>query len=213
MSGKDQIFGRLLKLKSPNRDVVTMDAAATVEVLANKFYIVDPTDTTKRMRFDASGITTATDRTQTLPDANVGASGAGLKRNVLSGAANLTLTAALSGSIILVDGATQAYTLPAVAAVDIGTYFDFLWTVASTTVTITAQAGDILTGGVHAASTTAGGNDAFSADATDDLIITFNGTTQGGAIGSELRVTAISATRWYVQGAPIGSGTLISNFT
>lgn len=213
MSGRDQIFGKLLKLKVPNRDTVTMDPIATVEVLADKFYIVDPTDTSKRMRFDASGITTATDRTETLPDYNVGVGGAGTRRNVLSGEASLALTDAMSGSLILMDDATQAFVLPALTAANIGIFYDFESTVAATTTTITAGAADLLTGGLAGQSTTAGGADFFAPDVSDDLVITLNGTTTGGAIGTRIRLEGISATRWLVSGYTNGSGTLLTPFS
>ena len=137
-----------------------------------------------------------------------------LDRNVKSSGAALALTAADSGAYVRFDTATSAVTLPALATAEIGVYFDFLVVTTATAQTITAQAGDILTGGVSIMSTGAGvENDAFSADGSDDLIMTMNGTTQGGIIGSWVRFTAGSATRWDVQGGLIGSGTLVTPFS
>lgn len=147
--------------------------------------------------------------------ANIDASGATLKakKNVLASSGNTTMTAAMSGSVMLLDGAGTDYVLPAISASDIGMEFWFVVTVTATDQTITAGAADLLTGGVACSSTTAGGNDAFSPDVTDDLIITMNGTTQGGIIGSTWHLIAISATRWYCDGTTIGSGTLITPFS
>lgn len=139
---------------------------------------------------------------------------AGNKRQVLASSGNTTMTAAMSGSLMLVDGATTAYTLPAIGAGDVGMWFDFLVTVASTGATITAGAADILTGGIVIMSTNAGLEcDAFSADGVDDLVFTMNGTTKGGVVGSEVRYIAISATNWFVSGALIGSGTIVTPFS
>lgn len=136
------------------------------------------------------------------------------KRSVLASSGNTTMTSAMSGSVMLFDGAATDYALPAIGAGDVGMEFWFVTTVTSTDATITAGAADLLTGGVMCMSTAAGvENDAFSPDVTDDLIITMNGTTQGGIIGSTWHLIAISATRWYVDGTTIGSGTLITPFS
>ena len=143
-------------------------------------------------------------------------SGVRYKRSVLASSGNTTMTSAMSGSIMLLDGAGVDYTLPAIGAGDVGMEFWFVTTVTAdgTFQTITAGAADLLTGGVSIMSTTAGAeNDAFSPDVTDDLIITMNGTTQGGIIGSTLHLIAISATRWYVDGTLIGSGTIVTPFS
>lgn len=137
-----------------------------------------------------------------------------MKRNVLASSGNTTMTSAMSGSMMLIDGATTAYTLPAIGAGDVGMEFWFLVTTTSSAATITAGAADLLTGGVMCMSTGAGiENDAFSPDVSDDLIITMNGTTKGGIIGSTWHLIAISATRWYCDGTTIGSGTLETPFS
>lgn len=137
------------------------------------------------------------------------------KRNVLASSGNTTMTSAMSGSIMLIDGASTDYTLPAIGASDVGMYFLFYSTIISTgTQTITAQSGDLLTGGVTIADVGAAGTDFFAPDVSDDLIITLNGTTTGGvAVGSWCRLTAISATRWFVEGVFCGSGTLATPFS
>lgn len=137
------------------------------------------------------------------------------KRNVLASSGNTTMTTAMSGSVMLIDGASTDYALPAIGTGDVGVFFDFVSTIISTgTQTITAQAADLLTGGITIADVGAAGTDFFAPDVTDDLIITLNGTTTGGvAVGSWCRLTAISATRWFVEGVFCGSGTLATPFS
>lgn len=137
----------------------------------------------------------------------------GYRRLVLEGADNLTLTPAQSGAIIHC-GAAEDFVLPAITADNMGIWYEFVVTTTATSLTITADTGDLLTGGVSVMSTTAGAeNDAFSADGTDDLIITMNGTTQGGIIGSTVTLVAAGATQWLVTGNLIGSGTIVTPFS
>lgn len=137
------------------------------------------------------------------------------KRNVLASSGNTTMTSAMSGSVMLVDGAATDFVLPAIGTGDIGMYFDFVCTIIATDQTITAGAADLLTGSIVIASQSAGLEfDTFVPDVTDDLIITLNGTTSGGVtVGSWCRLTAISATRWFVEGVFVGSGTLVTPFS
>lgn len=136
------------------------------------------------------------------------------RRPIILGSSTVALTAAMSGALVVSDGASLAFTLPALSAAEKGIFFDFLVTTTVTAVTVTAQAGDLLTGGVSIMSTGAGvENDAFSADGTDDLIFTMNGTTKGGIIGSAFSFTAVSATAWGVSGNLIGSGTTVTPFS
>jgi len=136
------------------------------------------------------------------------------KRNVLASSGNTTMTSAMSGSVMLLDAAATDFTLPAIGAGDVGMYFDFVSTIIATDQTITAGAADLLTGSIAIINAGATGSDTFSPDVTDDLVITLNGTTTGGvAVGSWCRVTAISATRWFVEGVFNGSGTLATPFS
>ena len=138
------------------------------------------------------------------------------RRRVLTGASVLTLTADMSGSLISC-GAAEDFVLPALTALNTGEHaiwYDFVVKTTATSLTVTAAAGDLLHGGVMIMSTSAGvENDAFSADGSDDLIMTLNGTTQGGIIGSTFRFVAESATSWLVTGQLIGSGTLVTPFS
>lgn len=122
------------------------------------------------------------------------------KKSVLASSGNTTMTAAMSGSVMLLDGAATDYTLPAIGAGDVGMEFWFVATIIATDQTITAGAADLLTGSITVVDTSAD-VDVFVPDVTDDLIITLNGTTTGGkTVGSWCHLVAISATRWWVEG-------------
>jgi len=122
------------------------------------------------------------------------------KRSVLASSGNTTMTSAMSGSVMLLDGAATDYLLPAVGAGDIGMEFWFVATIIATDQTITAASGDLLTGSIEVVDTAAD-TDVFVPDVSDDLIITLNGTTTGGkTVGSWCHLVAISATRWWVEG-------------
>jgi len=122
------------------------------------------------------------------------------KRSVLASSGNTTMTSAMSGSVMLLDGAGTDYTLPAIGAGDVGMEFWFVATIIATDQTITAGSGDLLTGSIEVVDTAAD-TDVFVPDVTDDLIITLNGTTTGGkTVGSWCHLVANSATRWWVEG-------------
>lgn len=136
------------------------------------------------------------------------------KANVLASSGNTTMTSAMTGSVMLLDGAATDYVLPAIGTGDVGMTFLFVATIISTSQTITAGAADLLTGSIAIIDAGAVGSDTFSPDVTDDLVISLNGTTTGGvAVGSWVQVTAISATRWFVNGVFNGSGTLATPFS
>jgi hypothetical protein len=133
--------------------------------------------------------------------------------NYLVGASNLTLAADDSGATLEV-GAGEDYVLPSINTTTPGIRYEFLVTTTATTLTITAAAGDLLEGGVTIMSTTAGlENDAFSANGTTDLVLSMNGTTQGGIVGSRVTYVSTSDGHWLVHGNLIGSGALVTPFS
>lgn len=134
----------------------------------------------------------------------------------LTGAGPTAVTAAMSGYQFNFNRAAGvAVTLPAVTASEVGVFYDFFFeTTATGDHTITAQAADLLIGGLNIQDfDTANTGTYFAADGSDDLIITMNGTTKGGKKGSWLRVTCSSATSWTVQGYLYGDGTLATPFS
>ena len=142
-----------------------------------------------------------------------------LRRKVINVGAATTLNISDSGALVVFNAAAGAVTLPAITTDpnELGTYFDFIITVSSTSAqSVTAAAADLLVGGVNLvdfdAVYTAPQGAFYEPDGTDDLIMSMNGTTTGGKIGSAFCFTAISATRWYVEGTVAGDGVLATPF-
>lgn len=132
----------------------------------------------------------------------------------------VVLTTAQSGRLILVDDAAGLdFTLPAIAAADVGTWFEFLVTVSITSnnFRVTAGAADLLNGGVLAidfdAAYTAPQAAFFEPDFSDDLVMTCNGGTTGGKKGTRIKFEAVSATQWFVTGTLVGDGVLATPFS
>lgn len=128
----------------------------------------------------------------------------------------IALTEAQSGRLLLGDDAAGLdFTLPALAATQIGTYYEILVTtsVTSNSLRFTAQAGDLLRGGVFIVDfNTANTGTYFTPDESDDLVFSMNGTTTGGKKGTRVRLTAITATGWFIDGLVFGDGTLATPF-
>ena len=136
----------------------------------------------------------------------------------------IVLTSAQSGRVLLMDDAAGLdFTLPALAAADIGTHFKFLLIVepTSNSYRITAASGDVLSGHVviFDKDVVEGSTEALlqvnQANGSSHLVITITGTddTQGSLIGGWLELTAISATGWFVQGSLVGDGALATIFS
>ena len=143
-----------------------------------------------------------------------GALARGLHRVVIQGVgATRTLLAKESGALCLFDRAAGVvYTLPTPVE---GMFFDFATTVTITTNaarTNTAIATEFLIGAVQLVISGAATTLAASANGTTIRIISSNGTTTGGVIGDQYRVTAISATQWEIRGLISASGILATPF-
>jgi hypothetical protein len=131
----------------------------------------------------------------------------------------VVLTTAQSGRFILVDDAAGLdFTLPAIATAGIGTFFEFFVTVSVTSnlFRVTAATGDLMVGSILLVDDTA----AYTAPQgivvkpnTTFLVMSMNGTTSGGKIGSHVKFTATSATQWCVTGNANGSGVLAGIFS
>lgn len=128
----------------------------------------------------------------------------------------IALTEAQSGRVILLDDAAGLdFTLPAVAAAQVGTWYRFLVTVTITSnnLRVTAASGDLLRGGVTVMDfDTANTATYFTPDESDDLIYTANGSTKGGKKGTVVEFVAIHATGWFVSGLTYGDGSLATPF-
>ena len=119
----------------------------------------------------------------------------------------------------IVNGHTNGLDLwlPSVSKSDAGLWLGVRCGVASggASIIITAASGDLLVG--HAFITKA--TDAvanrvyFAADGSDDLILTLNGTTTGGLIGSQAVMQVNKDGYWLVLADLTGSGTLATPFS
>lgn len=133
------------------------------------------------------------------------------KKKIISGlGATKTLDVLDTGSTVLLDRAAGiVVTLPTAQP---GVTFDF---VATTSVTsnnykvITGAATELLIGEVISDDTDSSDAVAiFPANGSTHIAVTMNGTTTGGLIGTHLRFTCLSATKWLVEGVNKGSGTV-----
>lgn len=141
------------------------------------------------------------------------------RRQVLTGAQ--TLTTAQSGALCLFNSATgYTFTLPAITANDIGTWFEFLVTTTNTATAdkiITDAATTFLKGEVlvYVDNTTPAANPGpkgFSFNGTTHVACTMGGadTTAGGVAGTRVRVEAISTTIWSITGTIVAAGTIVT---
>jgi len=133
---------------------------------------------------------------------------------LIDAAASYDLKPNDSGKIVVLNAAAGcALTLPPAKA---GLTYRFIsqTNLSSNSYTITAKSGDLLTGGVLLVDdTTPEAAAMFKPDVSDDLIVTFNGTTTGGEIGTDITITALSDSRWYVSGIVAANGNLATPFS
>ncbi len=135
-------------------------------------------------------------------------------RHIIADAATVTLTRAQTGAFCIwdkVDGAT--FQLP---ASEVGLEYEFHVLTASTSVgqKILTPASSFFTGSINQWDTDGDTKPIpDTANAAEDDVFTFDGTTQGGIAGSWIKVVCISSTLWYVQGLSMASGSVTTSFT
>ena len=142
---------------------------------------------------------------------------------VVSLTADTSLTVAAHAGIILTcNDADGKFTLPSIVATapgqdedpnqlnNLGASFFFVVETAATDMDILTDGTDKFVGGLYT-----GVNDAtvktFISGASND-VITMNGTTKGGLVGSIVKVTAMASAKYAVEGIVLGSGTLVTMF-
>lgn len=140
----------------------------------------------------------------------------GNSRQVITGwTTGRVLKKSESGALVIFNTAAgQSCTLPAIAARDVGMYFDFLITVTGTGTygIATSDAATFVIGAIDSSSTAvAEGGDTFVA-AGSEVAILFDADTTGRLVGTSIRLTAISTTQWAVEGTMMGVGTLATPF-
>ena len=138
--------------------------------------------------------------------------------------ADTTLTvAAHAGKIILLNDADGKFTLPTIVATsptdptspdqanNIGASFYFYVETAATDLDILTDGTDKFVGAVMVA-VDDGAKKAFIPAASND-VITLNGSTKGGLVGSVVQITAIDSATYLVHNTLLlGSGTIVTPF-
>lgn len=142
--------------------------------------------------------------------------GARFRRVIDVTTATRAMTTDESGALVLLNRSGGIdITLPAILSEhEVGTTYEFVSVLAasSDTYTITAGTADLLIGRVLAHDTDTSNTIAsFAPDGSDDLIITFSDTAD--LPGGTVVVTAISTTRWLVQGTLYHTGNSATPFS
>jgi len=143
--------------------------------------------------------------------------------NVVSLTADTTLTvAAHSGKILTCNDADGKFTLPSIVTTDpgdntdpnqlnnLGATFFFVVETAATDMDILTDGTDKFVGGLYTGVDDNTGKTFISASSND--VITMNGSTKGGLVGSIVKVTAMASAKYSVEGIILGSGTLVTPF-
>jgi len=139
----------------------------------------------------------------------------GLHREVsASGGATRDLRPDESGGVFLWDAATGViFNLPPEPVA--GMQYTFVCTVSVTSnahAIATDDAAIFIGGAIQQVIDTSATSEGQVGDATSDVTISMNGSTTGGLIGTNITVTALSATTWHATGLVVGSGTLSTPF-
>lgn len=133
--------------------------------------------------------------------------------------ANRTVTEFDGGTLFLCNkAASLAITLPSLENIDVGTNFTFYYqtSVAGGSSTITAQSGDLLLAcSIVTNWDTDSSNVAafYSPNGSSHLVTTFNGSTQGGLLGTWVTYTAITSVGWLVKGETYATSTVATPFS
>jgi hypothetical protein len=142
---------------------------------------------------------------------------------VVSLTADTTLTvAAHSGKILTCNDADGKFTLPSIVATapgrdddpnqtnNLGASFTFVIETAATDLDILTDGTDKFVGGLYLGKSDAAGKTFISGSSND--VITLNGSTKGGIVGSIITVTAIGSAKYAVEGIVLASGTVVTPF-
>ena len=131
------------------------------------------------------------------------------------GAADLTADTTLTvnahaGRVLTTNDADGKFTLPTITSDNIGSTFTFYVETAATDMDILTDGTDKFVGGLYTGVTNDTGK-TFISGASND-VITMNGSTTGGLVGSMVTATAIATAKYVVSGIILGSGTLVTPF-
>ena len=142
---------------------------------------------------------------------------------VVSLTADTSLTvAAHAGKILTTNDADGKFTLPSIVTTspsdptdpnqlnNLGASFYFVVETAATDMDILTDGTDKFVGGLYTGKDDASGKVFISAASND--VITMNGSTKGGLVGSIVKVTAMASAKYAVEGIILGSGTIVTPF-
>ena len=95
---------------------------------------------------------------------------------------------------------------------NLGCTYTFLVQTAFTAGKIKTDGTDKFYGAVYTGIDSEETGETFAANASSNDVMTLNGTTTGGIVGSWVEVTAIASAKYFVRGSLIGSGTIATPF-
>ena len=146
---------------------------------------------------------------------------------VVSLTADTTLTVAShAGRVLTCNDADGKFTLPSITSgsssavagtndynvlSNLGTTYLFWVETLATDMDIKTDGTDKFYGAVYTGIDSEETGETFLAAATND-VMTFNGTTTGGIVGSWIECTAIASAKYFVRAGLIGSGTIATPF-
>ena len=149
--------------------------------------------------------------------------------DLANGTTTVTLNVAnYAGKTIRLNDATLVITLPTINVTpnpvtsgpgqdpstsnNVGTNYTFVVETAATAVAIQTNGTDKFVGSVLMVATDAAGATTGYAPAAANDVINLNGTTTGGAAGSTITVTVLSANKYMVTGVVLASGSVVTPF-
>ena len=147
---------------------------------------------------------------------------------VVSLEATATLTvAAHAGRVLLCNAASGKFTLPSITSgsssavagandynvlSNLGCTYTFWVQTAATDMDIKTDGTDKFFGAVYTGIDSEATGETFLSDSSSNDVMTLNGGTKGGIVGSWVEFTAISSAAYFVRGSLIGSGTIATPF-
>ena len=144
--------------------------------------------------------------------------------SVVSLTADTTITVAShAGRVLITNDADGKFTLPSIVVTEptdktdpnqlcnLGAQFTFIVVTAATDMDILTDGTDKFVGGAYVGIDDSAAGKTFISAAAND-VITQNGTTKGGLVGSIVVVTAMASAKYHVAAQLLGSGTLVTPF-
>jgi len=142
---------------------------------------------------------------------------------VVSLTADTTMTVAShAGRLLLTNDADGKFTLPSIDVTtpgdptdstqlnNLGATFTFLVITAATDMDILTDGTDKFVGGLYLGKSDAAGKTFMSGGSND--VITMNGSTKGGIVGSVVTCYAAASAKYVVSGTVLASGTVVTPF-